>query len=92
MQVIVHEKDIQILPAGLMPQGDEPGKSHEKEDKGAKPEPHLENFFDVSVGHEKGENAEPRYYNADESLCEEGEAARNIHENVAQKFFFAVVR
>jgi hypothetical protein len=92
LQMVMDQEDIQIILSTLMPQGNEPGKSHDKEDKGTKPEPHLENFFDVSVGHEKGENAEPRYYNADESLCEEGEAAGNIHENVTQKLFSGAVR
>jgi hypothetical protein len=92
LQMVMDQEDIQIILSTLMPQGNEPGKSHEKEDKGAKPEPHFENFLDISVGHEKGENAKSRNHNTDETLCEEGEATGNIHEHVTQKFFSGVVR
>jgi hypothetical protein len=92
LQMVMDQEDIQIILSTLMPQGNEPGKSHDKKDKGAKPEPHFENFLDVSVGHEKGEDTEPWNHNADESLREEGEAAGNIHKNVTQKFFSVIVR
>ena len=86
------KEGLQIFFPTLLPESNEPGKSHGEENKGTDPELHPDNFFQVLVNHEEGKYTESRYHDTDETLREEGEAGRNIEEDVTQQFFSVTVR
>ena len=57
LQMVMHKKDIEVFGPCLMPQGDKPGKCHNEKNEKTKPEPHLEDFSQVSFKREKSEDA-----------------------------------
>jgi len=57
LEMIMHEKDVEVLRAGLMPECGKPGKGHGKENQETEPEPHPDDFFEVFLDNEEGKDA-----------------------------------